>query len=436
MTKENLELILGLEIHLQLKTQTKMFSYANGLAGQEENNPNTYVDPVSLGLPGALPVPNKEAIKLAQRLSYALTGKLNDHIMFTRKNYFYPDLAKGYQITCPADPISTGGSLDLSFWKPGFKINFREIHLEEDTGKSSHQSDGTYLDYNKAGLPLLEIVTEPEFRDVETAVEFCKEIQRIARTLEVSDADLEKGHMRLEANISVREKGQTELPNYRVELKNINSFNFMKKAVNYEINRHADLILAGKQSELVQETRGFNESQNRTFVQRSKEDAHDYRYFPDPDIPKIHFDESWLSEIIIDVENYILPFEVRESLLSNGLSMQFVNVLVDDKTLYEKYKNLVANGFAHKKAADLVINIAEYKDLTAEEIMLKEKSKQADKITDEQQIKAMLDTVFAENPDEYQRYSNGDLKLKQFFIGQLMKKSQGKVDVGIAGKLF
>src|SRR3989344_4635387 len=263
------ELVLGMEIHLQLDTESKMFCTCKNDPFNSE--PNANVCPVCLGLPGAMPVANLDAIKKAQLMTHYLGLKLNDKIIFERKNYFYPDLPKGFQLTCPHNPIGSGGEFAYPSARddrPSAKddnsgstqeasktddikvVRWREVHLEEDTAKSSHENKETRIDFNKSGVPLVEMVTEPDFHSIEDAVNFCKEIQFYARYLGISEASMEKGHMRLEANISVRLKGQaaTEdqalLPNYRVELKNINSFGFMRKALAFELRRQAEAIEA------------------------------------------------------------------------------------------------------------------------------------------------------------------------------------------------
>jgi aspartyl-tRNA(Asn)/glutamyl-tRNA(Gln) amidotransferase subunit B len=439
------ELVLGLEIHLQLKTKNKMFCQCNGLADRAEvSEPNTYVCPVCLGLPGALPVANKEAIILAQKVAYALGSNLSNHIIFERKNYFYPDLPKGYQITCPHDPISKGGEIDLTYWLrhpervegslDKVLIRFREIHLEEDTGKSIHEQNQTLLDYNKSGLPLLEIVTEPDFKDVDHAIIFCKEVQRILRAIGASDADLEKGHMRLEANISVREIGQQNLPNYRVEIKNINSFSFLKKAINFEYNRQSEVLKSG--GKLVQETRGFNENKNQTFSQRSKEEAHDYRYFPDPDIPVIVFDSNWMSEVMNELANH--PNHKRKELISVGVSKQNIDILIDNNNMYLKFLKLIdlmqtssiIDEAIAKHAANLVINVSGYKDFTAEEIFDKEKNKKENHLS-EDELKEIITNVLDKNQKVVDEYNKGKENAIQFLIGQVMKEVKGKADANI-----
>jgi aspartyl-tRNA(Asn)/glutamyl-tRNA(Gln) amidotransferase subunit B len=426
----NYELVLGLEVHLQLKTEFKMFSRAKNDPFFSEANQN--VTPVCLGLPGAMPVPNKDAIMAAQRFALAMNSELNQKIIFERKNYFYPDLTKGYQITCPHYPIGIGGELDLGYFYEGVKIRLREVHLEEDTGKSMHKGDKTWLDYNKAGVPLLEIVTEPDFHSIDSAVAYCKEIQLIARTLGISEADMEKGHMRLEANISMRKPGDMALPNYRVELKNINSFGFMKKALGYEMKRQEEAL--DKSEILFQETRGYNETEGRTFSQRSKEEANDYRYFPEPDIPPIEVDDEWIAQVKDSMPE--LPMQKRERLLDEGLSKQDAEVLVNDSGLLEKYQELVKMGLENKSAANLVINKQEYKNKPASEIIELEKSKSIDKLTDELVLTGIIKTVLSSNEKVVNDYKSGNQNSIQFLMGQVMKESKGKADASVARKIL
>lgn len=437
------ELILGLEIHLQLKTDTKMFCYCKGLKNREENSePNTYVCPVCLGLPGALPIPNKDAIMLAQKVAYSLGSNLSNSVVFERKNYFYPDLPKGYQITCPHNPISKNGEIDLTYFtnkEEKVIIRFREIHLEEDTGKSIHEQNLTLLDYNKSGLPLLEIVTEPDFRDVEHAVIFCKEIQRLVRTIGASDADLEKGHMRLEANISVREIGKNHLPDYRVEIKNINSFSFLRKAINYEFKRQSEMLKSG--GHLVQETRGFNETKNQTFSQRNKEEAHDYRYFADPDIPQVVFDNKWMHEVMKVIDD--LPTNKRNKLIELNVPKQLIEVLIDDDMLYKKFFALLETMSASssissdnaKRIANLIVNNSEYKKLSAKEIFDLEKSKH-ENLLSEDEIKELILKVLDQNQKVVDEYNKGKTNALQFLIGMVMKETKGKADAKLVKDLI
>lgn len=416
------EMVLGLEIHMQIATASKMFCSC-------KNDPffskaNTNVCPVCLGLPGAMPVPNLEAIKTAQLFANAVGSNLQEKVVFERKNYFYPDLPKGFQLTCPHHPISKGGSLN--------GIRFREIHLEEDTAKSIHADDLTLVDYNKSGVPLLEIVTEPDFSSFDQAVEFCKEIQLIARYLKSSEADMEKGNMRLEANISIRKIGDSRLPNYRVEIKNINSFSFMKKALQHELRRQSECLNIGQA--LVQETRGFSETTGKTFPQRNKEEANDYRYFPEPDIPIIEIDDEWIAEIT--TRNNLLPSTLRYQLSEVGLNDQYVLRLVGDLELYEKYLAVLDLGYSPNESANLVINISDYKEKSPKEIDELERAKMASKIVDEDTLLPIVRTVLDANPKVISDYRDGNNSALQFLIGQVMKVTNGKADAKIVSVIL
>src|SRR3989338_869486 len=277
------ETVIGIEVHVELNTKTKMFCRCS--ADYFGKKPNTHTCPVCLGIPGALPYINEEAIKKCMRIGLALNCSVNEQSYFERKNYFYPDLAKGYKISQLVKPLNINGQLEVED-ESGVTsiIRINRVHQEEDTGKLTHVGSETLIDFNRSGVPLVEIVTEPDFHSSAQVKDYAKKLQQIFRYLGVSNADMERGDMRLEANVSVRPVGQKELPPYRVELKNINSFRFMQAAIEYEIKRQIWVLEKGEK--LTQETRGWNETKKETYLQRSKEEAHDYRYFPEPDLPE------------------------------------------------------------------------------------------------------------------------------------------------------
>ncbi len=287
--------VIGFEIHIQLATKSKMFSPAPN--NPDETVPNTNIDEIITGQPGTLPVANKEAIRLSAMVGLALNCQIDEFSKFDRKHYFYPDLPKGYQISQYDKPISRDGYLDIEVNGKTKRIGITRAHLEEDAGKNIHPEGLPYslVDYNRAGAPLLEIVTEPDIESAEEGKIFLQELRNIIRYLGASSCDMEKGTMRCEPNISVRKPGETTLPNYKVEVKNINSFKFAESAVNYEIARHTEMLKEGKTPKQV--TMGWNEKDNCTVEQRSKEDAQDYRYMPEPDLPILQFSKEYLENL-------------------------------------------------------------------------------------------------------------------------------------------
>jgi aspartyl-tRNA(Asn)/glutamyl-tRNA(Gln) amidotransferase subunit B len=313
---------IGLEIHAELKTATKMF--CNSKNDPEVSEPNVHVCPVCLAHPGCLPVVNREAVRQVLRMGTAVQGKLADYTEFDRKNYFYPDLPKGYQISQFEYPLVQGGLLN--------GVAITRIHLEEDTATSRHINGVSLIDYNRAGVPLMELVTEPVIHDAETASSFARELQLLLRTLGAGDANMEKGEMRVEANISVSKDGTLGT---KTEVKNLNSFKSVERAIKYEIERQISVLESG--GSLVQETRGFNEETGQTFSQRLKESSHDYRYFPDPDIPKLkiteipEFSGAALAESLPE-----LPWERRARYLALGLQATDAELLVSD-SLYQGF---------------------------------------------------------------------------------------------------
>lgn len=375
------QLTLGLEIHIQVNSAKKMFCGCDANIWQAE--PNTHTCPTCLGLPGALPVPNFESVQKAQLLGLALNCQLNKNSHFDRKHYFYPDLPKGYQISQYKEPLCGEGFLDL---KSGKRATIERIHLEEDTAKSFHKGAKTLIDFNKSGISLLEIVTTPCFTDVADAVDFGKKIQDIARVVAISAADMEKGHMRLEANISLRteemeQKG--ELAKYKVEVKNINSFRFMEKAVLYEVKRQSDLLSAGETPK--QENRGWDERKRATVSQRDKEKAHDYRYFPDPDIPPMVFDDKYFNDLRSRLPELPLIKDYGLSNASADLSKKKVTAVM----------------------AKTIDNIP----------------------THDNNLDDIIKKVLAENESAVQSYKAGKQNSLEFLLGQVMRSTPTKPDV-------
>lgn len=430
--------IIGLEIHVELKTNSKMFCACS--AHHFQVKPNTHTCPVCLGLPGALPVPNKKAVEWCQRIGLALSCQLAEESKFDRKNYFYPDLAKGYQISQYDQPLCFKGKVTLS---TGKEIGITRVHMEEDTAKNVHRKvkgkDMTLVDFNRSGVPLVEIVTEPDFRSADEVDEFLKELRRVIRFLEVSDADMEKGSMRLEVNMSLlTDKDKGKFPSYKVEVKNINSFRFVKKAIEYEYKRQSEILNTGKTPR--QETRGYQEDVDKTISQRSKEEAHDYRYFPEPDIPPMCFTEEDFRQI--KEESPKLPQEIQDRFEKEyGLPKETAAFLTEtpDLVTYTR-KAFAISAKASIDPKDIANTIKNKKydwtKLEPEELIEKLKAEKTDVITDEKQLSPIVDEIITQNPKVVKDYKAGKQQVIGFFIGQVMLRTKGKADAKAVQDLF
>jgi aspartyl-tRNA(Asn)/glutamyl-tRNA(Gln) amidotransferase subunit B len=411
--------IIGLEIHIEPNTNSKMFcSCPQSHFGAK---PNSQTCPICLGLPGALPIANKEAINKVIKLGLALGSTISETSRFYRKHYFYPDLAKSFQTSQKDNPFCVGGELMDK------KIN--HIHLEEDAGKLVHDTvDGkkvSLVDFNRCGCALIEMVTEPVFHSVEEVIKFTKELQLIARYLNISNADMEKGTMRLEANISL--STDDSLPNYKVELKNINSFKFLEKALNAEIERQTAALDNGET--LIQETRGYDENTKKTFSQRVKADSHDYRYFPEADLPPIAINKLEIGNWKLEIPE--LPQAKRERFQDvYKLSKDYVEILVSDLNRANYFETAVKlSPDLTKSIADLMINKqldTEYPEPAG----LVKKIKDITNVvySDESDVINAINEVLGENPDIVASYKNGKGQVVGFLIGQVQKILQGKGD--------
>ena len=419
------ELVIGLEVHVELKTNSKMFCGCS--ADQFGSTPNTQTCPVCLGLPGALPVPNKKAIEWCIKLGLALNCTIPEESKFDRKNYFYPDLAKGYQISQYDKPLCEHGWMQLK----NTKVRIARVHQEEDTGKLQHVTvDGerlTLVDFNRCGVPLVEIVTEPDFHLIDEVDQYVKKLQRIVRYIDISGADMEKGTMRLEPSISLRKVGSIELPPYRVELKNINSFRFVRKAIEYEVVRQSEMLDKGEVP--IQQTRGWSESQNVTLPQRSKEDAHDYRYFPEPDIPPMHFTREFIEDIKKTIPT--LPDEYAKQMKKYGLSEQDISVLTENGMIaaYFIATAKLADQSLYKQIANMMVNKKiDYTKISSEAFIKQLKNQEQENTVSEGSIIAAIDVVLPANTKAVDDYKKGKTSVVMFLVGMVKKELRGKGD--------
>ncbi len=451
---ENYLPIIGMEIHVELKTNSKMFCGCKNDPFHAPK-PNIYTCPVCLGLPGGLPVANKKAIEWTIKLGLALNCEIPLFSKFDRKNYFYPDLPKGYQISQYDQPLAINGKLvianavkqsrDLNEIASSPKtprndkvIRITRVHLEEDTGKLLHSNVNgkpvSLIDFNRSGVPLVEIVTEPDIHSGEEARLFLKKLHQIIRYLDISDAEMEKGSMRLEPNISVKKMPNEteELPDYKVEVKNINSFSFVKKAIEFEVDRHISLLEAGKIP--VQETRGWDEKKNVTVSQRKKEGAADYRYFPDPDLPPMEWKRSQIKNFKSQIPE--LPdAKIRKFVEQFKLNQQDAERLTDNKKMAEYFEIAISkkreaksgNELTPKDIANWIIN----KKIDIEKVSIEEllKTINASKVTvavNPNELNNIIEKIITENPKPVEDYKKGKTTIIMFFVGQAMKELKGK----------
>lgn len=461
------EAVIGLEIHAQLATKSKIFSGSSTAFGAE---PNTQANVVDLGMPGALPVLNAEAVRLAVTFGLAIQAQVNRRSIFARKNYFYPDLPKGYQISQMDLPIVARGQLDIELEDGSTKrVGITRAHLEEDAGKSLHEDFHglTGIDLNRAGTPLLEIVSEPDLRSAKEAVAYAKTIHSLVRHLGMCDGNMQEGSFRVDANVSVRPKGQ-EAFGTRAEVKNVNSFRFLERAINYEIERQIDVLESG--GKVVQETRLYDPDRDETRSMRGKEEAHDYRYFPDPDLLPVVLDEAYFEAVQQSLPE--LPWVKKQRFIeSYALSAYDANFLSADRTLADYFETALHTAKCEPKlAANWVMGevsaalnkagleiaqspvsaealgelLARIQDNTlsgklakevfealwngegsVDEIIDKRGLKQ---ITDESAIIAMVDAVLAQFPEQVAEYRAGKDKVFGFIVGQVMKAAKGKAN--------
>lgn len=430
--------VIGLEVHVELDTKSKMFCECP--ADHFGKDANTQTCPVCLALPGALPYPNQVAIEDTIKFGLAFDCDIAGFSKFDRKHYFYPDLPKSYQISQYDLPLCEHGKFFVS--STGNTINIRRIHLEEDTGKSVHTTVNgekvSLIDFNRSSVPLMEMVTEPDFHDSEEVDAFLKEVQLIVRTLGISTADMEKGSMRLEANISMRHKDSESLPDYKVELKNINSFRFLKKAIQVEIDRQTTLLENGETP--AQETRGYDESKTTTFSQRSKEDAQDYRYFPEPDIPPLTISGEDIDRIKESIPE--MPAAKRNRYANDyGLKEHYINVLVEDKERGEYFDKAVglgkSNSVEAKTVADAMVNQNMDKKYKEPADLVKELASQVQKsFSSEEETNQIIQKVLADNTKAVEEYKSGKVQVIGFLIGQVQKELQGNADPKLVQKLL
>lgn len=471
--RDKYEVVIGLEVHAQLKTKSKIFAPDKNEFGQE---PNSLTSPITLGMPGVLPVLNKECVNMGILTGLALNCEIPSRCKFDRKQYFYPDLPKGYQISQYDEPICVNGHLDIN----GKRIGITRAHLEEDAGKLVHAganglAGSTYslVDLNRAGTPLLEIVSEPDMRSSEEAKNYMEELRNIVRYIGVCDGNLEEGSMRCDANISIMPKGSKEFGT-RAEIKNVNSFAALQRAIEYEIERQIEIVEEGGQ--VVQETRLWDDNARETRSMRGKEDAHDYRYFPEPDLMPLEISREWVEKIKSEMPE--LPSQKRARYQEIGLSEYDASVIVEQMGLALFFDKVLELGANPKTAVNFIMgeiaaflkedhieitdtkltpeNLAELialiekgtisnnigkqiiiemlKDGTKASVIVEKKG--LSQISDEGAIKELVQKVVDTHPNEVEAYKNGKTNLLGFFVGQIMKETKGRANPKTVNQLL
>ncbi len=472
--RDKYEVVIGLEVHAQLKTKSKIFAPDGTEFGKE---PNTETSPITLGMPGVLPVLNKECVNMGIKTGLALNCEIPSRCKFDRKQYFYPDLPKGYQISQYDEPICVNGYIDIK----GKRIGITRAHLEEDAGKLVHAgsaggiagSSYSLVDLNRAGTPLLEIVSEPDMRSSDEARAYMEELRNIVRYIGVCDGNLEEGSMRCDANISIMPKGSKEFGT-RAEIKNVNSFSALQRAIEYEIDRQIEIVEEG--GEVVQETRLWDDNSRETKSMRGKEDAHDYRYFPEPDLMPLEISREWVDEIRTSLPE--LPEAKRQRYMSLGLSEYDASVIVEQMGLALFFDKVLELGATPKIAVNFIMgeiaaylkeehieisdtkltpeNLAELISLIEKKTisnnigkqiiidMMKDGTKASEivekrglsQISDEGAIKEICQKVVDSNPDNVEKYKSGKTQLLGFFVGQVMKETKGRANPKVVNDLM
>jgi aspartyl-tRNA(Asn)/glutamyl-tRNA(Gln) amidotransferase subunit B len=472
---EKYEPVIGLEVHVQLLTNTKAFC---GCANRFGGEPNTHICPVCLGLPGALPVLNQKAVEYAVMAATAINCQVREVSIFSRKNYFYPDLPKGYQISQFDKPLAEHGWIDVPAKDGTKRIGITRLHMEEDAGKSMHDgfpesANKTYVDLNRCGTPLIEIVSEPDIRTPDEAYEYLTRLKEILLYTGVSDCNMEEGSLRCDANVSVRPRGQAKFGT-KAEVKNVNSFRFIRAALEYEIERQVDLIESG--GRVVQETRLWNANEGRTYSMRSKEQAHDYRYFPEPDLPPLVVSEEFKRELTARIPE--LPEARRKRMIAEyELTAQDAQTLTATREFADQFESAARQAKSPRRVANLIqselmgrlkakgleleqspitmkglvqaADLAEAGELSSKQlkglfdtafekgedfgpVYEREKPQQ---ISDPAVLEKLIQEVIASNPKQVEQYRGGKKTVAAFFVGQVMKLSKGQANPGLLNEL-